>query len=692
MTAAALLAEVIARGAHIWAEGDELCLRAPKGCLSAELRNALKARKPEIAPLLGQRRKHAAASYSQRRLWFFDQLEPGRSTYNMHLTYRLTGALDVAALEQSLCAIVQRHETLRTSFAAFNDQPVQVIAQDVSFAVAQCTLDEGPGDEECRLRQQVDAFTRTPFDLSNAPLMRAYLIRLRPDVHVLSVVLHHIVADGWSMRVVLRELAEHYESFSEGRLPDLDALPLQYADFARIQRAWLDDDMDERVLYWREQLAGPPPPLELPTDRPRPAYQTFRGGREYLELDSQTIAALRKLSADEGATLFMTLLAAFEVLLYRYTGQDDFVVGSPVAGRRYPGTEGMIGFFVNTVALRARFEGNPTFRKLLRRTRDTVLHAFEHEDLPFEKLVEEIQPERDLSRTPVFQVLFNMINMGGDGLDMGDIAVERVYRREPESKFDLTLYVRPRGATTRLMLVYNRDLFEESTIQQFLRDLGAVLDAICAQADASVAHIPLAARESIPVGDDPFDGATPLHRRFERQAATTPDAIAVHTRNHRWTYAELDRRASQIASGIFEATYAVGSRVGLMFEHDAPMIAVLLGALKAGKTYVPMDAAYPEARLQFMIEDAQIGTLLTTDTSLERARAIAGERCPVIAIESFEHLDSHDGVNGDPESPAYILYTSGSTGKPKGVVQNHRNVAHYIDAYARTLDIDPDDR
>ncbi len=694
MTPAALLAEVIARGAHIWAEGDELCLRAPKGCLTAELRDALKSRKPEIVPLLGQRRKHAAASYAQRRLWFFDQLEPGRSTYNMHLTYRLTGALDVAALEQSLCAIVQRHETLRTSFAAFNDQPVQVIAQDVNFAVAHCRLDDGPGDEENRLRQQVDEFTRVPFDLSNAPLMRACLIRLRPDVHVLSVVLHHIVADGWSMRVVLRELAEHYESFSEGRLPDLDALPLQYADFARIQRAWLDDDMDERVLYWREQLAGPPPPLELPTDRPRPAYQTFRGGREFLELDSQTVAALRKLSADEGATLFMTLLAAFEVLLRRYTGQDDFVVGSPVAGRRYPGTEGMIGFFVNTVALRARFEGNPTFRDFLRRTRDTVLHAFEHEDLPFEKLVEEIQPERDLSRTPVFQVLFNMINMGGDGLDMGAIAVERVYRREPESKFDLTLYVRPRGATTRLMLVYNRDLFEETTIQQFLRDLGVVLEAICAQADTTVVHIPLAARGpcALPAGQDTFDDVTPLHRRFERQAAATPDAIAVHTRNHRWTYAELDRRASQIAAGILDSVGDETSRIGLMFEHDAPMIAALLGALKAGKTYVPMDAAYPEARLQFMIEDAQIGTLVTTETSLERARSIAGERCPVIAIESFEDLEPHHGIDCDPESPAYILYTSGSTGKPKGVVQSHRNVAHYIDAYAQTINIGPDDR
>jgi amino acid adenylation domain-containing protein len=697
MTTATLLAKVLARGAHLWAEGGELCLRAPKGCLSPELRAELRARKPEIVALLGQRRKHAAASYAQRRLWFFDQLEPNRSTYNMHLTYRLSGALDIVALEQSLSAIVQRHETLRTSFTVFEDQPVQVIAQDLPFHITHCTLGKDGSDEESRLRRQVDEYTREPFSLSEAPLMRARLIRLHPDAHVLTIVLHHIIADGWSMRVILRELAEHYASFSEGRLPNLDVLPLQYADFARIQRTWLDDDMDARLMYWREQLAGPPQPLDLPTDRPRPAFQTFRGGREFLEVDSELISSLRKLSTDEGATLFMTLLAAFEVLLFRYTGQEDFVVGSPVAGRRYPGTEGMVGFFVNTVALRARFAENPTFREFLQQTRETVLHAFEHEDLPFEKLVEVLHPERDLSRTPLFQVLFNMINMGGDALDMGDVAVERVYRREPESKFDLTLYVRPSGGMVRLMLVYNRDLFEEETIQRMLLDLRALLDAVNRQADSPVAYLPLTpcgpekAIESLQSNTAANEPLT-LHRRFERQAAATPGHTAVRTRRHAWTYGELDRRAGAIASGLLEATGAEATRVGLLFDHEAPMVAAVLGALKAGKTYIPMDAGYPEQRLRYMAEDAQVDAIITTESLLEQARTMAQGRFPVFAVEAFDCNKPHPGVDIDPGAPAYILYTSGSTGYPKGVIQSHQNVLHYIDAYTQKLHLSPNDR
>jgi len=697
MSPESLLAEVIAKGVHLWAEGDELCLRAPKGALTPELRAALKSRKPDVVALLGQCRKHAVASYSQRRLWFFDQLEPNRSTYNMHLTYRLSGALDVVALEQSLDSIVRRHETLRTSFTAFADQPVQVITPDLPFRLAHCELEGGAGDEDACLRRQIDRYTRQPFTLSDAPLMRACLIRLRPDAHVLSIVLHHIIADGWSMRVLLHELADHYGAFAGGGEADIQPLPLQYADFARNQRAWLEYDLNTRLVYWREQLAGPPPPLMLPADRSRPAYQTFQGAREILELDPSLCASLRTLSACEGATLFMTLLAAFKVLLYRYTGQEDFVVGSPVAGRSRPGTEGMIGFFVNTVALRANLDGNPRFREFLRRTRETVLHAFEHEDLPFEKLVEELHPERDLSRTPLFQVLFNMINMGGDSLEMGDVHVERLYRREPESKFDLTMYVRPRGGAVRLMLVYNRDLFEKDTIAGMLQNLRALLESISMNADVPVALLPMAPPAQRPFAlvldttrDTPL--GLPLHRMVERQAAENPDRIAVHTRSHTWTYAELDRRAGAIASGLVAATAPGDARIGLLFSHGAPMVAAVLAALKAGKTYVPMDAGYPEARLRYMADDAQVQVILTTQDLLPRAEELACGRVPVYAVEAFGHEAAHPGVDTDPSTPAYILYTSGSTGTPKGVVQSHRNIQYFIRAYAQRLNITQDDR
>jgi amino acid adenylation domain-containing protein len=697
MSPAVLLADLIAKGVHLWAEGDELCLNAPKGVLTPALRESLKACKADMVALLGQRRKYAAASYSQRRLWFFDQLEPNSATYNMHLTYRLSGALDVVALEQSLNAIVRRHETLRTSIITVADQPAQVIAQELPFQLTQLVLDSEGEDEQARLGRQIESFTRAPFSLANAPLMRACLIQLRPDVHVLVLVLHHIIADGWSLRVVLRELAELYRAYSRGADPNLHPLPLQYADFARSQHAWLKDDLDTRLAYWREQLAGPPPPLMLATDRPRPAYQTFDGGREILEIDATLNASLQRLSAESGATLFMTLLAAFEVLLYRYTGQEDFVVGSPVAGRTHPGTEGLIGFFVNTVALRAKFDGNPSFRDHLRRTRETVLHAFEHQDLPFEKLVEELQPERDLSRTPLFQVLFNMVNVGSDALDMGSVAATRMYHQDPESKFDLTMYVRPDGDTARLTLVYNHDLFEKDSAAAMLRDMRALLVSVSEDPDSSVAMLPMLSRTHLAASsvfeaapNDTLEHSIP--RSFERQVSQHGERVAVCTREEAWTYSDLDRRAGSIASGLASELGTGSERVGLLFDHGAPMVASVLGALKAGKTYVPMDAGYPEERLRYMAEDAQVQALVTAQAMFKRARTIVGEQCPVFAVESLYSFEPHPSVDVDPTAPAYILYTSGSTGRPKGVMQSHRNVQHYIAAYAKQLNLSSDDR
>ncbi|MCC6488113.1 MAG: non-ribosomal peptide synthetase, partial [Candidatus Hydrogenedentes bacterium] len=529
MTPVAILARAIAGGVHLWAENGELCLRAPKGSLTPELREALKLHKTGIVSLLGEGRKVAAASFSQRRLWFFDQLEPGRSTYNMQLAYRLHGVIDAAAAESALQALVERHETLRTGFASLDEQPVQVVSMRASVQYTRIDLTSVREERrDAELQREVDAFAHAPFDLGGASLFRAALIQLDANEYAIVFVLHHIIADGWSLRIVLRDFARLYESFALGRDPGLPALQLQYADFARAQQRWLSDGLRDRLGYWVRELDGMPHVLDLPTDRPRPAVQTFQGAREVLQLGPSLTSALRRLSKEEHATLFMTLLTAFQCLLYRFTGQTDIAVGSPVAGRTHPGTEDLIGFFVNTVVLRARLDENPTFREMLRHMRPSVLHALEHQDLPFEKLVEELKPERDLSRTAIFQVLFNMLSMREESFALPGLHAERIPRQEPESKFDLTLYIHSERDALHLALVYNRDLFEQDSMLQMLAAFRSLLEEVVSNPDAHIAGIPLMQDEgrasavsvAKPVGYRGFGDLTEtLHGRFARIAS-----------------------------------------------------------------------------------------------------------------------------------------------------------------------------
>jgi Condensation domain len=430
-------------------------------------------------------------SFSQQRLWFLDQYEPNGSVYNIPSALRLKGSLNLGALEQSLKEIICRHESLRTIFSMVDGEAVQVIAPPVGFSLAVVDLADHPeGEREEKVRELAREEAGRPFDLAKGPLFRSQLLRLGEDDHVLLLTMHHIVSDGWSMGVLHRELSVLYEAFSRSQPSPLPELSIQYADYAVWQREWLQGEvLESQLSYWKKQLGGIPAVLDLPTDRPRAAVQSHRGGRQTIELAKELTEGLKALSRKEGVTLFMTLLAAFQTLLYRYTKQEDIVVGSPIANRNRTEIEGLIGFFVNTLVLRSRFSGNPTFKELLSQVRETALAAYAHQDLSFEKLVEEMHPERSLNHTPLFQVLFNMADQGHSKLDLLGLTVERISSSQAESKFDLTLYVREENGQIRFNLVYRVDLFDAATISGMLGCFQNLLDEIVAKPEQHIANL-----------------------------------------------------------------------------------------------------------------------------------------------------------------------------------------------------------
>jgi amino acid adenylation domain-containing protein len=649
-------------------------------------------------------------SFAQQRLWFLDQLEPGNPAYNIPAVLRLSGRLDPAALEQSLCEIVRRHETLRTTFSTADGRPFQAIAPAPALSLPAIDLQELPENRRDAEAQRIIAEeTRRRFDLAQGPLIRAQLLRLGREEHILLLTMHHIVSDGWSRGVLLRELSALYNAFSCGKPTALPELPVQYADFALWQRQWLNGEtLEEQVAYWKKQLAALPA-LQFPTDRPRSPAQTYRGASRSLALSQPLTEALRKLSAREGATLFMTLLAAFKTLLYCYTGQDDIAVGCPIAGRTRPEIEGMIGFFVNTLVLRTDLSGNPSFRGLLAREREACVGAYAHQELPFEKLVEELQPERDLSRTPLFQVFFNMMTSGGRGtLDLPGLKGEWLEVPEAASKFDMTLYARERDGALVFSLAYNPDLFESATIGRLLGHYHTLLEAIAADPERPISSLSLmteaertqlAARRNRVAPANPFiefkkaDAEQSLHARFEQIAERYAERSAVRTGNCEWTYGELNRRANRIARAVLRSCGRGEERAALFFDHDAPMIAALLGALKAGKTYVPLDPAYPAERLRYLLEDSEAGAMITDNRNISAAAALTqGSRRLINIDDAGYEATGNPGLAVSPDALAYILYTSGSTGEPKGVMQSQRNVLHHIRSYANSLRITPDDK
>ncbi|MDP6437281.1 MAG: amino acid adenylation domain-containing protein [Gammaproteobacteria bacterium] len=636
-------------------------------------------------------------SWAQQRLWFIDQLEPGSTAYNLHWAARLDGPLDLDNLQRAVDALVERHETLRTSFGSSDGEPVQLVAAVTSIPVDVTRLVGNEPDKE-QVRASLLELSDRPFNLYGGSLFRIHVLQAGAGESYLLIVLHHIVADGWSMGVLFRELAEFYSAFVNGRPPRLEPLPIQYADYAIWQRNWLTGDEQARQEdYWRNALRDAPPLLELPLDKQRPAVQSYKGAWVSRTFSPELLAEIRALAAREGCTVFMVLLTVFKVLVARYTGREDIVVGTPIAGRRHTELDNLIGFFLNTLALRTDLGGAPAFAELLARVKQVTLDAYEHQDLPFEKLLEILQPERSTAYPPVIQVMFNLHNAPSQRLELDGLETEPFELNRSTAKFDLSVAVAERESGLQAGFEYNTDLFEQATMERLLSDYGRLLEAFVARPAGSIGAVDLVSDSVEPRPEQPYEQwyteTTSLAERFAgvvRQFATRP---AVKTEAANWSYAELDARANRVAQLVHSAGNGERNPVGLLLGHDANMVAGLLGVVKVGCPYVPLDADAPPARIRSLLADAHIQVLVTdaahrvgiegfADLPLQVVEVSADVEAGIVAPE----------VDIQPDDLAYILFTSGSTGVPKGVMQTHRNVLHHVRTYTEKLHINEYDR
>jgi amino acid adenylation domain-containing protein len=687
----------------------------------AGLALAVEAAGPEISLPLTRvdRQAELPLSFSQQRLWFLDQLQPGSALYNMPLGLRLKGELSVPALGASLGEVVRRHEVLRTVFESVEGRPVQKIlpARPLDLGLVDLGgLEAGVREGELERLSHEEA--NRPFDLSRGPLLRGCLLRLGEREHVVLLNQHHIVSDGWSLGLLVREAVTMYEAFQSGKPSPLAELPIQYADFAVWQRQWLTGEvLDGQLAYWRSRLADLPV-LELPTDRPRPAIQSSRGALHGSLLPAPIATGLRALSRAAGATPFMALLAAFELLLARHSGQQDFAVGIPIAGRRRAEIEGLIGFFINTLVLRADLSGSPDFGELLARVREITLGAYSHQDLPFEKILEELQPSRDLAHAPLFQVFFNMLNQPQAGARLPGLELEPVGSAAVEAKFDLTLYLseEPTGGF-RIQWVYNADLFDAARIADMARQLHAVLEQAIQDPGRSADRYSLLTAESQTVLPDLTAALPPVwhgavHERFRTMASRDPDRPAVVDAQGSWSYRELSQRSNQLAHHLREAGIGCGDVVAIWSHRSAPFVGALLGTLEAGAAFVILDPAYPAAHLAGLLRSAGARAWLEVTAAgqpplpledLLRERAQTGELSCRIALsgdgpEWMEVLaaGSRRGTRGatpaGPDDLAYLAFTSGSTGTPKGILGAHGPLSHFLEWHCGTFGLGAGDR
>ncbi|WP_163973487.1 non-ribosomal peptide synthetase, partial [Myxococcus sp. CA018] len=647
---------------------------------------------PQAPPLKRVLRQGALPlSFAQQRLWFLDQLEPGSAFYNVPVAVRLTGVLDVAALRRSFDELVRRHESLRTTFRAQDGMPVQIVSDTSTTrleVLARGTPDDGEGGLGTKRLAEQEALR--PFNLETGPLLRATLLKEGEEAHVLVLVMHHIVSDGWSMGVLVRELVALYEAYSQGRESPLAELEVQYADYAVWQREWLKGEvLEEQLGYWRKQLAGAPAALELPTDKVRPAVQTYRGETRGLEWPKGLWEGVKGLAQRENATPFMVLLAAFQVVLSRYARQEDVSVGTAIANRTRAETEGLIGFFVNTLVLRTKVSAASSFRGLLAQVREVTLGAYAHQEVPFERLVEELQPERDLSRSPLFQVMLVLQNAPGGAVSLPGLKLEAAESTGKTSKFDLTLGLSETDEGLSGGLEFNSDLFEAETMERLLEHLRVLLDAAVARPETRLAELPLMGREEQQRLVKEWSGATAQYPRdaslaqlFDAQAQRTPDAVAVEYEDRRLTYAELNRRANQLAHHLKGMGVGPEVRVGLCVERSLELVVSVLGILKAGGVYVPLDASYPLDRLAWMKQEAGV-TLLVGQQKLLESMGLDDTESRVCVDTEWEtqiahHPVSTSSANVGGGSLAYVMFTSGSTGKPKGVGVPHRAVSRLV--------------
>ncbi|SRR5579883_3433341 len=648
-------------------------------------------------------------SFAQQRLWFLDQLAPGSSSYNILAAVRLTGCLNLTALEQTFNEIVRRHETLRTTFVMVEGQPMQAIAPNLTIHIPVIDLRHLEScDRQTQAQQLATQEARHPFNLTTGPLLRVTLLQLDEAEYVLLLNLHHIVADGWSVGVLLKELGTLYEAFVEDRRSPLPELPIQYADFAEWQREWLQglgsngtSPLQTQLDYWQKQLDGLSV-LNLPTDRPRPAVPNYRGSQQFIELPSSLTQALNQLSQKQGVTLFMTLLAAFNLLLYRYTQQEDIAIGSPIANRNRSEIEGLIGFFVNSLVLRTNLWGNPTFKQLLYRVREVTLGAYAHQDLPFEKLVDQLHPKRDLSHHPLFQVVFSLQNTPIQALELPGLTLSLFEFNSKTAKLDLEFHLWQDSQSLKGQVVYSTDLFNDSTITRMLRHFQTLLESIVANPEQRILDLPLLTapeRQQLLIDWNKttrnYKQNKCFHQLFEAQVKLSPNAIAVVFEDKRLTYRELNIQANQLAHHLQQLKVGPDVLVGICLERSLEMIVGLLAIFKAGGAYLPLDPTYPQERLNFMLEDAKVSILLTHSCLVsffgeDRKDLIVCIDKNWATITQYSQENPTSLVKFD--NLAYIIYTSGSTGKPKGVLVEHRGLSNLAQAQIDVFNVQPSHR
>ncbi len=695
MSASDLLSRLRGLDIKIWLDGDQIKVNAPKGALTPDLQAEIAASKSEIEQLLKAAREASTMavaaiqpaspgvevplSYPQQRLWFLSQYDAGNLAYTIVKVYELNGPLNVAILEESITEIVRRHSALRTVFSMNADRrPVQIVLPPEPFCLP---VQDIPGEsmeaQEAEANRQVIARTREPFVLTQGPLFRATLLRLGQRRHRLVVLWHHIICDGWSTNIFFYELQVLYRALSGGQASPLPEPAIQYSDYA----VWQHQESTRRLLetrlhYWLEALRGPLPILELPGDHPRPPLQTDHGANLRDALPPGLLLRLQQLSKRSKVTPFMILLAVFQALIYRYTGQEDVIVGTPEANRPQSEVEPLIGLFVNTLAIRTSLAGNPTGLELLQRVRDASLQALANKDVPFEMVVEHLNPDRDTSHSPVFQVLFTLQNVPERTAGQEELEFSTVNVDPKTAKFDLSLEVYSVGSRMFTNFEYNTDQFEAETIRRMLAHYYTLLNGLCASPELPVDELPLMGElerhKTLVEWNDTrrdYPRELTLPALFEAQAQRSPEATAVRDEKGQVTYAELDRRSNRLAHYLIELGVGPETLVGVSLLRSLDLVVGLLGILKAGGAYVPLDPGFPAGRLQYMLEDSETGLLLTHSNLAARFDCAS---CRVICLdEEGERLSSYSDepvpLTTTPDNLAYVIYTSGSTGQPKGV-------------------------
>jgi amino acid adenylation domain-containing protein len=642
-------------------------------------------------------------SFAQQRLWFIDQLDQGNLAYNHATAVRVRGRLDVPALKQSLNAIVQRHEALRTNFKVVDDQPMQVIVPALTVPFSMIDLREIlPAEREAEAQRLANAEARWSFDLMQDPLLRAAVFRLDDLDHVVVLTLHHIIFDGWSISVFVRELTTYYTAFSMGTSPSLPDLPIQYADFAVWQRQQLRDSMlESQLAYWRQQLSGELPVLQLGADQAALGMQSDQGATQQFSLPTSLAEALKTISRHEKATLFMTLLAAFKILLYRYSGEEDILVGTPTASRLRAVTEPLIGMFVNTLVLRTKLYGSSSFREVLRRVRETSMAAYANQDVPLQLIVEDLHLKRNLSYNPLFQVMFVLQNTPHKPLNFGDLAITHLEISNGAAMFDLSLSMNEDSDGHLFgLLEYNTDLFDADTIARMLRHFRTLLEGAIDEPDRAIATLRLLSHEEQQqmVTWSGLIAAQPaglcLHQLFEAQVTRTPDIEAVILEAQRLSYQKLNARANQLAHYLLRRGVTAEVRVIICMDRSPDFVIGLLSILKAGGAYIPLDPTNPQERLTFALNDAQAPVVLTQQRF---AAAFAESGTAVVCIDTdwgqISQEPTHNPMVGvTPKHLAYGIYTSGSTGFPKGVLITHQNIVNHCLDFAATLELGVGDR